>query len=186
MENAWLIIISAVVSGLLATIITVCVNKREAKMAEKRKVLSILLSYRYEIANQENVNAMNRIQAVFYEDEDVLYAWKDFNNVTKDRNRQNEIVDKYLKLLENMSKASGYKRLKWDDIKTYYFPDGLSKKILEESIIRSNAAQSADSQNRNTGNINSQASMMIIMEMMKQPNGVENLMKLVEMAKQKD
>ena len=183
MENVWAVIVSALVSGVLATIITIVVNNYQSKQAEKRKVLSIMLSYRYDLANENNVNAMNRIQVVYYGDDDVISAWKEFNEVTKDKNKQEMILDKYLLLLENMSHACGYKDLKWDDIKISYCPDALTKKKIEESLIRTKTVENMNNNSSGSGNLNQQAITMFMLEMIKQPNGLETLMKLAEMSK---
>lgn len=183
MENAWLVILSALLSGALATLVTIFVNKHDAKMSSKKEVLNILLSYRYEIANENCVNALNRIQVVFYNNNNVINAWNDFNNTTKSKDKQNEVIDKYLKLLENIAASCGYKKLKWDEIKTYYFPDGLANKKIEEALIRNKTLKNMDAQNRNSGSVDSQTALMFVMEMMKQPNGFENLMKLAEVTK---
>ena len=183
MENVWAVVVSALVSGILATIITIVVNNYQTKLSEKRKVLSIMLSYRYDIANENNVNAMNRIQVVYYGDDEVISAWKDFNDATKDKSKQDTILDKYLLLLENMSHSCGYKNLKWDDIKISYLPTALSKKMIEESLIRSKTAENINNNNGSSGDFNQQAITAFMLEMMKQPNGIENLVKLAEISK---
>ena len=181
MENVWVIIISSLVSGLLATFATILVNSKKDKIIEKRKILNTLLSYRYDITNQENVNAMNRIQAIFYEDASVLQTWKDFKETADDKTKNNQLIDKYLKLLERIAQASGYKKLAWDDIKMYYFPEGLSRKMIEEELIRSKTLEKITTSNFNEGsNSNNQTALMMIQEIMKQPNGVDNLIKMVE------
>jgi len=182
MENLWIAIVSAIISGLLATIITIFVNKRKERLQEKKNILSILLSYRYDIANINNVNALNRIQMVFYDNDDVLKAWDDFNITAQDKSKEAQIIDKYLKLVECVSYSSGYKKLKWDKIKTYYFPEGLSKKMLEENMIRSETLKKINMQSGNNVN-NSQVGLMFVMELLKQQDGIEKITKLLELSK---
>lgn len=36
-----------------------------------------------------------------------------------------QLNDRYIKLLEEMALACGYKDIRWDDLKRYYYPNGL-------------------------------------------------------------
>ncbi|MBQ9520181.1 MAG: hypothetical protein IJR67_01750 [Acholeplasmatales bacterium] len=179
MENIWAIIISATISGLLATVITILVNKYNETKAEKKKVLSVLLAYRYDIVNVENVNTMNRIQMIFYKNVKVIKAWNEFNDSTYDQGKENQIVDKYLKLLEEIAAASGYSKMKWDNIKKYYFPKGLSDKMIQENAIRAEVLKKINTVG-NSVDGNTQAGLIVITKLLEQPDGLEKLTKLYE------
>ncbi len=188
MESIWTAIISATISGLLATLITIFVKRTNDIKKEKREIFKILMSYRYDITNQQNVNAMNRIQATFYSNDEVLRAWKEFNeetnkviDVTK-QNNTNSILDKYLKLLEKIAESCGYKKIRWDDIKVYYYPKGLAIKITEENALRSETLKRINSQDKQGVSSSDQMAITLITEALKHPDGMNQINKLVEIA----
>jgi len=97
------------------------------------------MSKRYEISAQESVDALNVIDVVFYSSKEVREAWNEFNEATTlpdSPTKLQEIGDKHLKLLEVMADDIGYKKIRWDDIKHYYFPVALSNKMNEEAVLR--------------------------------------------------
>ena len=97
------------------------------------------MSKRYEISAEESVEALNMIDVVFYKSDKVRKAWRDFNETTKapesDTKNQN-ISDKHLKLLEVIAEDIGYDNIKWNDIKEYYYPVGLSDRKRDETVLR--------------------------------------------------
>ena len=139
MENVLLIIITALCSGLIATIITIFWQKAFQIKQEKRRIFSVLMSKRYDFAAEESVEALNMIEVVFYSSSKVRDAWKEFNdaaNSPESPTREQTIRDKHLRLLEVIAEDIGYKNLKWDNIKQYYYPIGLSNKLQDEAILR--------------------------------------------------
>ena len=41
-----------------------------------------------------------------------------------------QLNDRYIKLLEEIALACGYKDIRWDDLKRYYYPSGLSNRKM--------------------------------------------------------
>ena len=147
MNNVVLVVITALISGLLATIVTIWWQRRSEIRNKKMKVFETLMTYRYMISSQESVNALNSIDVVFYKDKNVRKAFSDFLNETDKKPEFNpNIPDKHLKLLEEMSKSLGLKDIHWDDIKQSYYPSGLSEKIMEESLLRKMQIQSVSTE----------------------------------------
>lgn len=143
MKDIMIVILTALVSGLFATIITLWWQHRVELKRNKMKIFETLMAYRYMISAQECVNALNSIDVVFYNDKAVRKAYADFLNETDKKPEFNpNIADKHLKLLEEMSKALGLKNIHWDEIKQSYYPAGLSEKITEESLLRKMQIQS--------------------------------------------
>ncbi len=147
MKDVVLVIITALISGLMATIVTIWWQRKSEIRNKKTKVFETLMSYRYMISAQECVTALNSIDVVFYNNKDVRKAYADFLNETGKRPEFNpNINDKHLKLLEVMSTALGLKDIHWDEIKQCYFPAGLADKAREESLLRKMQIQSVSAE----------------------------------------
>lgn len=147
MNNVILVIVTALISGLLATIVTIWWQRKSELRRNKMKIFETLMAYRYMIFAQECVNALNSIDVVFYKDTTVRKAYADFLQESAKKPEFNpNIADKHLKLLEEMSKALGLKDIHWDDIKQSYYPTGLSEKTMEESLLRKMQIQSASNE----------------------------------------
>jgi hypothetical protein len=99
--------------------------------------LKLLCPYRYRIFTEESVKALNTIEVVFYKSEAVLLAWRAFN---EEANRipfnEQAFGDKHIRLLEEMGKAIGYRKIKWNNIKNYYYPVGLSSQIKDAETLQ--------------------------------------------------
>ena len=98
------------------------------------------MSHRYLITDKENVEALNRVEVIFYNKNNVRKAWKEFLDIA-DRGASivtnaETVDDKYLKLLSEIAKCIGYKNIDWENIKGYYYPQGLATKITEEEMLR--------------------------------------------------
>ena len=105
------IIIGAVGSGLLATIVTIMVQKHSEVKRVKLEIFETLMSHRYLMHDKDNVEALNKIDVVFHNDTEVRRAWVEFLDAA-DRGAENptanrNIDDKYLKLLEKIAIAIG-------------------------------------------------------------------------------
>ena len=112
---------------------------RSRQKQEKIRIFTILMSKRYEISADESVDALNMVDVVFYESDSVRSALRNFREATalpESNTKSQVITDKHLKLLEIMAEDIGYKKIRWDDIKEYYFPVGLSERKRDETILR--------------------------------------------------
>ncbi len=139
MSESSLVIITALCSGLVATFVTILWQRKSQRQAEKRRIFTILMSKRYDLAAEESVEALNMIDVAFYSSKDVREAWKDFNDATflpDSPTRDQTIRDKHLRLLEVIAEDIGYRNICWEDIKRYYYPIGLSEKREQEKILR--------------------------------------------------
>lgn len=144
MGNIILVIITALISGLLATLITIYWQKRAEKRRQKMKVFETLMAHRYMIHAEESVKAINSIDVVFYDDKEVRKALTAFMNEAAKKIEFNpNIGDKHLKLLEEMAKALKLEDIHWDNIKQSYYPNGLAQKIQDEDVLRKIQIQNA-------------------------------------------
>lgn len=184
------IIIGAVGSGLLATIVTIMVQKHSEVKRVKLEIFETLMSHRYLMHDKDNVEALNKIDVVFHNDTEVRRAWVEFLDAA-DRGAENptanrNIDDKYLKLLEKIAVAIGYKNINWEDIKRYYFPLGLSTKISEEAMLRNaqlSQANAEANQDSSNGQISTeQFGMQFLLKALESPDGLEKVAQIADMA----
>ena len=189
MNNILLVIITALISGLLATIVTIIWQRKSATFNRKLHVFETLMSYRYMISAEESVKALNTVDIIFYKDSAVRKAYSDFLNETDKKPEFNpQIGDKHLKLLEEMAKALKLKNIHWDEIKHSYYPTGLSQKISEEATLRKMQIQSAavalnNEQQQNTPAKNQfaeQLAVQLLPELIKNPESLKGLLNLAE------
>ena len=139
MGETALVIITALSSGLIATLVTIWWQKWSQLKKDKTEIFATLMSKRYEISAEESVDALNMIDVVFYKSPKVRTAWKNFTDATNAQEsptKAQTITDKHLRLLEVIAEDIGYKDIHWDDIKQYYYPVGLSTKKQDEAILR--------------------------------------------------
>lgn len=183
------IIIGAIASGLLATIVTLVVQRNSELKRVKIEMFETLMAHRYLMHDKDNVEALNKVDVVFHKNADVRKAWTEFLDAA-DRGAanptaNNNIDDKYLKLLEKISIAIGYKNIDWENIKRYYFPAGLSNKISEEAMLRkaqlsqANAVANQDSSSGQTSA--EQFGMKVLLKALDSPDGLEKVARIAEL-----
>ena len=190
MDNVILVIVTALISGLFATLITIWWQGKAAVKKSKMKIFETLMAYRYRIVAEPSVHALNSIDVIFYNDENVRRAYADFLNEAAKRPEMNpNTADKHLKLLEEMAKALNLKNIHWDDIKQAYCPNGLSEKLREEELLRKMQIQTAvnsiqkQKEQQNTPSqeqTNQQMVMQLLPELLKNPEGLKTLMEIGE------
>lgn len=188
MNEVVLVIVTALISGLLATLVTIWWQKHSAVHKSKMQIFETLMAYRYHIVAEPSVHALNSIDVVFYKNENVRCAYNEFLNEAAKRPEMNPNTgDKHLKLLEEMAKALNLKDIHWDDIKQAYCPNGLFDKIREEEMLRKMQLQTtanaieAQKNQQNTptqDQINQQLMLQLLPELIKNPDVIKNLIEL--------
>ena len=188
MSEIIMLVATALISGLLATLITIWWQGKVAIRNSKMKIFETLMSYRYWIVAEPSVHALNSIDVIFYKDDNVRRAYNDFLNEAAKRPETNpNTADKHLKLLEEIAKALNLKNIHWDDIKQAYCPNGLSEKIHEEEMLRKMQLQSVansletqkEQQNTSTQEqANQQLLAQILPELIKNPENMKTLIEL--------
>ena len=137
MKEVITVLISAFLSGVVATIILLvwqCHNERKQRQYQ---IFATLMGMRFSLPNENTVRCMNQIDIVFYKNESVRLRYKEFlEEVNKPENGARDIDEKHLKLLEAMAESLGYKNVQWDTIKHTYFPVGLAEKYRDEDALR--------------------------------------------------
>ena len=186
MDNIVLVISTALISGLLATIVTIWWQRKSTKYNRKLNVFETMMSYRYMIHAEESVKAINSVDVVFYGNDNVRKALADFlNEAAKKPEFNPNIGDKHLKLLEEMAKTLKLNNIHWDNIKQSYYPSGLSQKIQDEEVLRKiqiqNAVETAQ-RNKEQENIptenqfGEQIAMQLLPELLKNPETLRMVM----------
>lgn len=193
MKDTILVVITALCSGLVATLVTIWWQKRNQQKADKKRIFTILMSKRYDISAEESVEALNMIDVVFYNSEKVRSVWKEFNDATKapeTGTKQQTISDKHLRLLEVIAEDIGYKEIKWEDIKQYYYPVGLSDRKRDETILRriqidtglAQIKRESEHEGTEQVNKNEEVSNDMLMKMIENPDGILKLFEVAEKA----
>lgn len=190
MNDIIVIVVTALISGLLATIVTIWWQRKEAIYSRKMKIFETLMSYRYMISAEQSVHALNSIDVIFYKDKGVRRAYSEFLSETEKKPEMRpNIDDKHLKLLEEIAKVLHLKDIHWDDIKHSYYPSGLSEKLQEETMLRKLQLQSAaESMEKNKIGQNTpsqdqfsrQLVAQVLPDLIKNPEGLKTLLELGE------
>lgn len=103
--------------------------------------------------------------------------------------------DKYIKLLEEMAIACGYKKIKWDDLKPYYYPIGLSEQKRNEEILKrlqikvaeQNAISQAGRQNTSQPEVfTNELILQLLPKLLENPEGFERLLDIAEKSNSKE
>lgn len=137
MKECLTILVSALLSGVLATFILLFWQWRNEKRQRKYEIFAQLMGLRFSLPNESTVRCMNMIDIVFYKDKNVRQHYKEFlEEAAKPENGSRDIDEKHLKLLEEMAETLGYKDIQWDTIKHTYFPVGLAEKYRDEDALR--------------------------------------------------
>ncbi|RWX47003.1 hypothetical protein H206_03105 [Candidatus Electrothrix aarhusensis] len=128
-------IIAILLSPLIAVIVSKYISYEIQKRNDKLDLFKTLMATRENPATMEYTNAVNSIDIIFYQNNDILTAWKNLYNEysSKDPN-YNLIIQYRTKLLEEMAKELGYKdKITWEHITTPYVPNWLVKTREEEA-----------------------------------------------------
>ncbi len=185
MENAILVIVTALISGLLATLVTIWWQGKNIKRNHKLQIFETMMAFRFMIHAEESVKAINSVDVVFYENTEVRKALASFmSEAAKNPDFNPQIGDKHLKLLEEMAKALKLKNIHWDDIKQSYYPNGLAQKNQDEEVLRrvqiQNAIETAqrNQEQQNTPSDNQfaeQLATQLLPDLIKNPDSLKML-----------
>ena len=93
-------------------------------------VFQVLMANRFNIVSEENVRILNCIEVIFYNNRSVRNAYEEFLNITGNKDvSPEEMEERYLILLEEISKVVKMDKIHWKTLKRYYLPNGLLDKI---------------------------------------------------------
>lgn len=185
--------LSVVFSGVVATVITILYQKFSGEQTAKRKAFETAVSYRYFVSEEENVKSLNSIDVVFHKDQKVRQAWKSYmDEADKPSLNPQQLNDKYIKLLEEMALACGYKDIRWDDLKRYYYPNGLSNRKKDDEVLKKlqikaaekTASYTVDQQNTpQNEQFANQMMLQLLPKLIENPDSFSKLIELADKAK---
>ena len=128
-QQAIITLVGAIFSGILATVITLYVNRRAERTRLKQQVVDDIFGYKYQLSNTGNtlnfdinskglVRAINRIPVIFHDEKNVLDAYDKFYNAATiaDANERAQKMDEALiDLLKVLCKSANIKCDNWND-----------------------------------------------------------------------
>lgn len=181
--------LSVVFSGVVATVITILYQKFSGEQTAKRKVFETAVSYRFFISEEENVKSLNSIDVVFHKNQKVRQACKSYmDEADKPSSNPQQLNDRYIKLLEEMALACGYKDIRWDDLKRYYYPSGLLNRKNDDEVLKKLQIKAAEKtasdtvDQQNTPPNEQFANQMMLQLLPKLIENPDNFSKLIELA----
>lgn len=124
-------IASVLVIPIVAVVVGQFLQNHASKRKDKMAIFQCLMTHRATgWAHQDTVNALNTIDIVFSDDENVRKCWADLLSKYKPNYSKQEINTAQCKLLEAMAKALGYeKKITWETIQNPYLPEGLMQRM---------------------------------------------------------
>ena len=128
-QQAIVTLIAAIISGILATIITIYVNKYNEGIRIKQMLIDDIFGFKYQLTSivQNNkidiysqgfVRAMNRVTIVFCNDKNVLDALDKFYDtilIADPMEKKNKSDEALIVLIKEMCGSAHIKCDKWND-----------------------------------------------------------------------
>ncbi len=141
----WLTIVLALVSGIVATVVTLIVQHYLEKKKVKKNLFLELVALRDCHFDDSAVKlAINKVQIVFYEHSEVIEAYNalisDISNKTLSPT-QTVVIDGYIRLLEKIAAVTGYNDFNWDKIKKRVVATDLYNEEIGQADVNSNESQ---------------------------------------------
>ncbi len=116
----WIIVlISSLISGLLAVCISIWYHQRNEIRRIKIQVLQQLLGNRHDVSGEKFTEALNEVFVVFYNSNDVLVSLKAFHEITKVRSRTNDLSNQ--KLLDLFKSICKHLKINTDPLTDNFF-----------------------------------------------------------------
>jgi len=186
-------ILSVLLSGILSTIITIIYQRCSDNAKARRSVFQTAVSYRFSIPEEENVKSLNSIDVVFHKHDKVRKAWKAYmDEADKIPANESNIRDKYIRLLEEMAIACGYKNIGWEDLKKSYYPNGLQNRKADDESLRKLQIKTAEqtlsepaTQKSQNDEVMTKVAIELLPKLLENPDTLDKLMSLSEKSKTK-
>ena len=136
-------VVASVFSGSLGVVATLWWQSWAGKKEQKLQIFKTLMANRGQIVDESNVKALNLIDIVFYNDKKVRECFKNFVlAAAKVPYSAQDLILKYLRLVESIAEDMGYKDVDWTRINDcIYQPQGLVERKREEELLRKASLQ---------------------------------------------
>lgn len=135
-------IVNALIAALLSVLITQYLQIKTKKRDDKMRIFIDLMVSRIYGWTAQAVHSMNIIDVVFADSKKVKDAWHKFFDLCKIKDpseqQQKDIETARYKLIEKIAENLGYKdKLTWDEIQSFYLPQGLANDIKNQQEFQS-------------------------------------------------
>lgn len=123
-------ILMVLLSPVIAVVIGQHLQNRSELRKDKIEIFQCLMKNRvYYWGTKESVDALNRIDVVFYNSNNVIQAWKHYYNKIQIENHTDIklVIDLQYELLSEMAKDLGYGAITKETLYFPYRPDGVLK-----------------------------------------------------------
>lgn len=128
-QQAIITLVAAVVSGVFATVITICINSYNEQIQRKKALVDDIFGFKYQLLeNEKNMDvdiyskgfcrAINRVPIIFDKEKEVLEAYDKFYDTLSIHNPEERRVksdEALIDLLKQMCKATHVKCNNWND-----------------------------------------------------------------------
>ena len=127
-QQAIITLIAAIISGILATIITISINAYLADIKRKQDLVDDIFGFKYQLTDDKVTNhdiyakgfsrAMNRVPIVFCKDRNVLDKYDIFFNtllISDENERRIKSDEALINFLKELCKAAHIKSDNWND-----------------------------------------------------------------------
>lgn len=130
-----------VIIPIVAVVISQRLQIRSEKRKDKMQIFKTLMTARIYGWTPDSVNALNVIDIVFADDQNVRNAWKDLNDkyrvMNPDQQHMKKIENAQYKLLEAIANSLGYKKkITWETIQNPYMPEGMVQQINNQNEMQ--------------------------------------------------
>lgn len=151
--NDFFTLAALIIIPIVAVVIAQWLQNRSEKCKDKMQIFKTLMTSRIYGWTIDSVNALNVIDIVFSDDNNVRAAWKDLNdkyNVSNpDQQHLKKIENAQYKLLEAIAISLGYKdKITWEDIQNPYMPVGMAQQIEQQKSMQQVYYSAIDGVNR--------------------------------------
>ncbi len=126
---AVLTLFALVFGPIIAVCITLWWQDRKEKRDAKRNLFMTLMAHRKGTPSYELVNALNLIDVVFADDDNVVKLWHELYALYSNPTPSEAQNHKYIDLLSAMATALGFSKLSQTDIDKFYFPTAHGKQL---------------------------------------------------------
>jgi len=133
----WINVFAILLSPVIAVSITLWYQNRSEKRKTKRELFFTLMKHRNSIhIPPEYVEALNKIDVVFYNQEKIITLWVQyFDNLSSANPNLSKRGHLHIDLLSAIAKHLGYENLKQTQIDRYYEPQLYQNQLLRQQEI---------------------------------------------------
>jgi hypothetical protein len=139
----WLNVIELIIVPIVAVWIGQKLQERAKKREDKMEIFKTLMTSRIYGWTEPGVRALNIIDVVFADDENVRKQWKKYYDKLCTSNPTDMDIRKIQqerdKLLEVMAVSLGYKdKITWETIQNPYIPKGMLDQMTQQQVNQNN------------------------------------------------